>query len=720
MDSLNKWTRYVAITGIFLMPLIVFIVTKFHYFPFITGKNFSFRVLAEIIFFAWLIVALGVSEFRPKFSWILAAVAGLVTWMIIPNIFGPNPTKSFWSNFERMEGWVTLIHLLAYFVATAAILNTQKLWRWFWNISIIASVIIAGYGMMQLAGKIPINQGSSRLDATLGNAAYLAGYMLFHIFLTAFFLIRHRKERAWLVFYCAAILLQTITLYYTATRGAILGLIGGVVLTTFLIGLFSENRSLVRKLSTVLIVALIGLGGIFFAFKDSAFVQDSQTLNRLANISLEDKTTKSRIIMWGVASKGFLERPILGWGQENFSYVFNKNYDPVLYNQEQWFDRAHNIFFEWLVTGGALGLILYLSILLAAILAIWKMPESNVEEKAILTGLVAAYSFHNFFVFDQIVNYILFFSFLAFLHTAVARPFKSLQDKSLESGLRDRVLVPLCVILMVLVPWAVNAKPFNQSRTLIRAIQVGATSDGKFIPFYKDGGVAKNIELFKEILVGKYASAVGKTEAREQLAQIFPYIASVNKNPELQAEFEGFTRSQVEAQLQETPEDARNHVLFGSFLSRIGDHERAQEILLRAHELSPRKQPILLELAQVELRLGNREKVVEYAKQAYELEPENDSAWRAYVISAMVTGDTALYQKLMEEARSAGRYDRVIGIFETEFERNPKNPELRLTLAALYHEAGRTEDARKTIEELIKDYPTFEKQGRALLEQLGE
>ena len=89
-----------------------------------------------------------------------------------------------------------------------------------------------------------------------------------------------------------------------------------------------------------------------------------------------------------MAIKGFQERPILGWGQENFNYVFNKNYDPGMWGQEQWFDRTHNVILDWLVAGGILGLLAYLSIFFSTLYYVWrgKTNSFSITDKAIITG----------------------------------------------------------------------------------------------------------------------------------------------------------------------------------------------------------------------------------------------------------------------------------------------------------------------------------------------
>ena len=104
-----------------------------------------------------------------------------------------------------------------------------------------------------------------------------------------------------------------------------------------------------------------------------------------------------------MAIKGFKERPILGWGQENFNIVFNKHYNPLM-DQEQWFDRTHNIILDWLIAAGILGALSYLSLFVAVLVLIWRRGTFTFVEKSILTGLFAAYFFHNMFVFDNLAD----------------------------------------------------------------------------------------------------------------------------------------------------------------------------------------------------------------------------------------------------------------------------------------------------------------------------
>ena len=128
---------------------------------------------------------------------ILAIFVGIVA---LSSIFGENFYRSFWSNYERMEGLVTYLHLLAYFLVLTGTMKTEKIWNWLFHTTLLASAVIAFYGVFQLFGVLQTHQGS-RLDATLGNASYLAVYMVFHIFLALAFFYRAKDFRKWIYFF---------------------------------------------------------------------------------------------------------------------------------------------------------------------------------------------------------------------------------------------------------------------------------------------------------------------------------------------------------------------------------------------------------------------------------------------------------------------------------------------------------------------------------------
>ena len=183
MKTLKNILPGIISFGLFLVPFIAFIVADGMYFPFIVGKGFTFRILVEILFGLYIILFALSPEYRPKYSWITKAVLAFGLVILIADLFGANVYKSFWSNYERMEGFILIIHLVLYYIVVSSVFRTKEKWNKFWNISIFSSVLMSLYGVLQLLGKLPINQGGVRLDGTFGNASYFAIYLALPIFL---------------------------------------------------------------------------------------------------------------------------------------------------------------------------------------------------------------------------------------------------------------------------------------------------------------------------------------------------------------------------------------------------------------------------------------------------------------------------------------------------------------------------------------------------------
>jgi O-antigen ligase len=403
-----KHARYAIYTGLFAVPFLPFLVTQSMLFPYITGKAFAFQVIIEIVFALYLILVQIRPAFLPKPSKIMVAVFGFLMVISLSDIFAGDQIKSIWSNFERMEGLVMMVHLGAYFVVLGSMFG-PSLWMRFFNVNIAASAGVCIYSLFQIAGRIPINQGGVRVDGTFGNATYLAGYLLLSIFLTLYLVALARGKKALTLAYSSALLMQGIVLYFTASRGAFLGLVAGLLF----IGIgYSFSK---RRLWGIAGLALLFLvGSSLFFLSDSALMKKSDTLARISSISFRSEDAETRFTLWKMAFEGLKEKPLLGWGQEGFNQVFAKHYDPSLYSREPWFDRAHNVFVDWLVAGGILGLISYMLIYVFSFMYLFKY--ATFHDKVYLGALLTAYAVFSFFVFDNLMSYVFFFTIIAYIH----------------------------------------------------------------------------------------------------------------------------------------------------------------------------------------------------------------------------------------------------------------------------------------------------------------
>ncbi len=730
--TLNNFLKYTIYVGLFAILFIPLFVSSTLFFPFVSGKNFAFRIIVEIIFVAWAILAVRETSYRPKKSWILLAFVAFVSVIAIADIFGENPYRSFWSNFERMEGLITHLHFLAYFFVASSVLIREKLWTRFFQTSLGVSAIVGSYGLLQLAGRFAIHQGSTRLDATLGNATYLAIYALFHIFIGTFLLYRHSRNMfAWFV-YGSITILNIFILYYTATRGAILGLIGGVFITALLVAIFENENKILKRVSIGAIIAVIILVSGFMFAKNTSFVKDSNVLSRFSSISFKETTTKSRFMVWEMALKGAKEHPILGWGQENFNILFNKYYNPSMYGQEPFFDRAHNVFLDWLTAGGVLGLVAYLSLFFFAIYYIWvKRNGMSVVERSILTGLLGGYFFHNLFVFDNITSYILFFSILGYVHVRYVSSNEEEEDTGASSDIdtnKDKmkwyIIASIAIILSASSMYFSNVKGVLAGKTLIRAM-----SPQKI-------GVNENLRLIKKTLA--YNTFLNP-EAREQLVSITGKILNIKDVPrEDKFKFTKLSNEELINQIKKEPNDARHELLAGVFLNSISSYDKAIPHLKRAIELSPGKQAMYFELGNSYVNKGEMEKAFKNAEYAYNLEKTNKEALNVYAMTALYSNRTKLGKELIlseygtlivDDNRFLNVYakvglgDIVVKIWEKRIAelkaKGQDNAQYHLSLAASYLSVGKRQVAISEIKKVIKLNPKFKEQGEYYINEIN-
>ncbi len=703
------------------VPLFVagnFPVTVDLFFPFIGAKVFAFRILVEIAAFLYTILALSHPEYRPKKTPILVALSAFIVVIAAADLFGVNPARSFWSNFERMEGLVTHLHLYVYAVMLMSVFRSKN-WYAFFHTSLGTSFIVALYGVVQLSGKLQINQGGVRLDATFGNATYLAVYLLFHIFFALFYAVRSRNLGAQIT-YGALIALQLVVLYYTATRGAILGLIVGLFLAACVYAV--KGSGIGRKIAIGGITAIFALVAGFYLVRDSAFVRNSPVLARFASISATEATTESRFIIWGMSLKGFKENPILGWGQENYNIVFNKNFDPRLYRQEQWFDRAHNVFFDWLIAGGILGLASYLSIFVAAVWMLARSSRLTVAEKSVLFGLLAGYFFQNIFVFDNITSYIFFYAIAGYIAFASSpeenRPVASSASQPI-SGVAYDSLLAASGIVFLLTLFYVNIRPMQTSATLLNALR--SFSEGK----------SDSLDYFKKAL--SYNTS-GSVEAREQLAQLALQASEKKTFDEgTRKEFVELARTEMAKQANDVPLDARYALFEGIVLTHTGSLDEGIGYLERALELSPKKQTIIFELVNAYAAKRNYQKAFDYAKMAFELDPAFDEARNVYAVSALYLGNEKLSEEILA-GNPAGvsipdsrfiqayidlkRYDKIIEIWKAHIKADPNNAQYHVSLAATYLTTGQRSLAVEEIRTAIRLNPSFKDQGEFYIKEI--
>lgn len=721
--SAKQIVRTVALGALFLITLTPLIVAGSwlwpvpFYFPYITAKGFYFRILVEVAVVAWGVLALLDRDYRPRFSWAGVAVVAFVAWMFIADAFAINASKAFWSNFERMEGWVLLAHLAGFFFAASNVLRVEKKWRAWFLTGLAVSLAVSFYGLLQLIDPkdFASQQGGTRIDASLGNAIYLAVYLLFNIFIAGWLALT--EKQVWLKWSLIALaVFEGILIFFTETRGTFWGLMGALALAALLTALTAGKR--VRRYAFGGLVVVVLLAGGLLVARQSALVQQNPILSRLSSVSLAD--LEVRFMIWDMAYQGFLERPLTGFGQEGFNYVFNRHYDPGLYHQEPWFDRAHNGFIDWLVAGGLPGFLLFISLFAVALWLLWSRSELSRPERIALTAALAGYAFSTLLVFDNLSSYLYFFAILALIDSQVSRPIKRFEEAPELSGADGMTYVlPIAAITVAVLIWFVNVPGMRVAYGLIKATS----------PFPQ--GITGNIAAFEYL--AKHP-AFAAQEVRERLAL---FAATLVQTPEVtdDQKRQALTLAieEMKKQVAEYPLDTRGYLQLAYTYRAGGANAEALKETLAAVELTPTKEELWTTAGTIAWNMGDMAKAQEYFDKAYALGPQfadlsQYSAAGAYAVGDAKRGDailqaaygtTTVNSDILASAYVAVKdWPRLIRLWRMRADAPSATVETYSSLAGAYYVSGDRAGAIRVLREIIVRFPEAAAAAQSTIQQV--
>lgn len=355
-------------------------------------------------------------KYRQRWSPLTLSFAALVLIFALTAATGVNWYRSVWSTVERSEGLLMWLYLGAYLLLLRGMLRSAD-WKEFFRTVLVAGWLQTIYTLGQFFNlPFALVSTGERLSGSIGNPSFVAAYFILIMGVAAWLLTQSPGPKA-RASYIALILLDAFLLWNTQTRGAIIGCAVGLAF----IGSVMLWRSLRAKalvlIITTLAVCTLGYGWLV-ANQNMPFVLKNTTLHRLATISLTDITAQNRLIVWGAGLQGFAERPLFGWGLENFRDPFNDYFNPAItrdIGSSPWYDRAHSTVIEVAVASGILGVILYGLLWTWAGIALFRLYKRSAWEGALLGGAILAYFIQNLFVFDTINSYLLFFALLALI-----------------------------------------------------------------------------------------------------------------------------------------------------------------------------------------------------------------------------------------------------------------------------------------------------------------
>jgi len=736
------------------------------------------------VIYILLIISTG-KKYLPRWNPIVIAVTVFTGLYALTSFTGVDFNYSFWGTLERMGGLFSFLHFWVFFIILISIFrnyntnatnkhtndtnNANRDWMKLLKLSVVVGFlsILFAYGQHFKLGNFFIGwQHGSRVIGTIGNPALHAGYLLFILFLSIYFILKKGISAREKSFFSAVFILGVPVLHMTAVRGSIIAFWGGLFLLGAIYLIFSASAKATAdkpKNKKVKLYIFIGLFiflliiGFIWINRDSAWVKDIKWLNRITTISLETTTLQTRLWSWHSGLQGFKERPILGWGPENFVLAHAKYFDARHFKgmgSETIWDRAHNIVLEMLTTMGIIGLLSYLSIFASVFwLLVKRFKKKKIELAtfAVFGVMLIVYWVHNLFIFDTMANYLMFFIVIGYIsyhyrgYTQIKTQIDT-EEISVNPRINQRksastsnpLLIFILVVGAVLLIYKTNIEPAMANYACTRAILAG-----------RAGNVQEAFDKYQEAL--SYKTYQGKYEFRHRLATFaIQYNQNLyQKKQQVNQEMLNYTIEELEKNIKAHPLDYVPHLYLGrmySFLIKVESKEKsewagekAEQAVMSALVINDKNPRVWYEVGQVELFLKKYDEAVEAFERALELNPDvTESLWFLgmsyaklentqeaikYVEKAIEKGynyknSITNIVRLIDLYNKTGNYYEIIDLYKAAIKLQPQNAQFYASLAVAYKVVGDIENAILHAQKAIEIDENFREEAEKFINSL--
>ena len=445
---------YLGIFAILCNPFVVYFQV---FYPYTVPKSLWIQTLNWIILGIYLCgIILNkelYSRYKPKLNFIFYLYAIYIILYLISSIFGENFNFSFFGSFQRMNGVYWHIHTLIFLFVLSGCSNLNKFFYNIFSFIFFTGLIFSLFYILEYYKifyfDMPGYSDQTRAVFTAGNPGFAGLYMMLIFFIgfglfkvnfvnIPFSFLRLNKIKSlyqYYIYYFYVSITMFLLLYaiiLTASRSVIPGLFFGIAMYVCLLFLSFKNQINTRNLiyliclvilffiSLVLFFAIIGVFETSFEriasiFNNQRIGGDSGLSSRLSNIN--------------VSIKAFFEKPLLGYGMNNFAIPYNKFVIPSqITNFEM--DNAHNLSLNILNTGGIFTLFIYLYLIFVIMINSIRDGRFVFSEKEYdFLGIIfvvpiffIGYFIHHLFWFDIHESYLLIMIMFAIMNVTVKAP----------------------------------------------------------------------------------------------------------------------------------------------------------------------------------------------------------------------------------------------------------------------------------------------------------
>lgn len=656
----------------------------------------------------------------PPKTWMTAGLLFFLFAYLVAAICGVYWQKSLWGEQARQNGLFLLMHLVLFAFLLGYFFRTREQWRQFdrclvWSAALLAVAVF-------LEALVPAVRAAfgehDRYAAWFGNYLFLGGYLSLATFAGARLFLHTRRTERWLTAAATALCLTGV--FLSGSRGPVLGLIGGGVVTAFVWTCLERRRA---AIGVVAVGAALGM--LVFALINTGKVDVLPTpLRRVLDVQAYARQNVPRLLQWDIAWKGFLARPLTGWGPENYQTVFDRFYEPELLRYsfyETVSDKPHNLWLETLATGGILlaaALLFLLAVSVLSVLSLVRSRRLMPLEGALLIGALAAYALHATFLFDIFPVSLLVCSLYGYVRAVPAtgsgditatNPSRFHHIFSLAHlPQRIRFTLAVCCVLL-LGAGSVYAGGFGlvASSAALTATDPAALS-GAGVPDRVLGRALWFPNPFQDELRKYVATSVVNREASGALSADF---VAAHRNTLLAAARQSAER---------VPNDFLVQFVYGQVLTLAGESagsaallEQARSVFERARRLSPQRQAIAVQIAKV-LLFGQRpEEGVALLRAVVAIDPtialphwylalalsasgatvEAAEEMRAALANGHTPPTIEEIQFVIDVFAEAGQFEDIVPLYQLLIDREPTAAVWHARLAATYATLGKPEVA---------------------------
>ncbi len=751
----NKF-YWVYLIGFFLILALPLLNLPPWFAPPDWGKTIVFRIVLSILIFLFIYQLLFRKEkfsavwpnIRPSSAtlpfWLLIALLGIY---FLATLFSSDIRFSLWGSPFRSGGFLNFASYII-FVILAFLILRPKDWQKIWDFSIFIGILVSIIAVFQQFGFLSeaLIPFSGRPPSTIGGPTFLAVYLLLLSFLTLSFAINEKKHLK-KFFYFSAVLLFLFVILLTGSRAVYFGLFIGLF---YLLLLYPKDLIRSVKIKTlflplkilagiILITAAYGVYYINAQPERPQFIQNNEILTEIARrLSIKMVLDDSRFSTWKISFEAIKEKPILGYGPENFNIGFDKYYDPSLHYMDKgwgsWWDRAHNFIFDIPATAGIPALIIYLSLFGVLFCQLQKLKNNQRQSAAInenqnpiiYHGIQAAflgYLAANFFTFDIFSTYLISFLLIAYSLSLITRSEKStaVETRDEIQPLRKRtlfaclypykkIIISILFICLIWFIWFFNLKPFQINSQINIAAHL-VSNDKCEQAFIKMDNILPKKSFLDNYLRLKYADFM---------------IACEKQHPDKSLEYAKKGVPFLKENIEIRPYSTKNWLLLGDFttvlIAQESNPERRRELiqensyyLEKAEKLSPKRQEVFIEWSKYGIASDKYQTAKEKAQKCIDVNPnlsdcywlmglaqgylENFEELNSFIALAQEKGYKTkskeslsqlsnIYIKTENYQSLAETYLKLISI-------KPKNAQLHASLAVVYKELGEIEKAKK-------------------------